>query len=148
MTPVDGEVPHELAEAAEPVVGLVEGRLLAQDRAFQHRREHRTVARALEPGKGLCHEDSEVRVVGPGDHLDPVDCVDRIGRVVRGGRGRSRSTRTTARRAPSRGWLDAFEPLVEQELVARGREERRRGRLDPETDHAAVELAAACARAG
>ena len=43
-----GEMAEQLDEAAEPVGRLAERRVLAQDRALQHRREHRTTGAALE----------------------------------------------------------------------------------------------------
>ncbi len=44
------------------------------------------------------------------------------------------------RRTSGLGQVDTLEPFVEQELVARGREQRRRRRFDTDTDHAPVEL--------
>ena len=132
-----GQMPQHLAERAEPVVRLAERRVLAQQRPLDRRRQHRPARRALQPGQRLRDQDGEV--VG----------VLRLRRTLVGdlrfrfhllGLARRLGGRPLALRAIDRH-VDALQRVVEQELVARRRKERRRRILDAHADHALVQLA-------
>ena len=135
-----GEMPEQLDEAAEAVGRLAERRILAQDGALQHRREDRATRAAFEPGQRLRDEDTEVGFLRPHRLLRAVRVGCGFGLDVGFGR-RPLLARGRPARALRRDRLDAFEALVEEELVARGRQQRRRRRLDADTDHAAIQLA-------
>ena len=127
---------QQLAEGAEPVVGLAERRLLAQDGALEHRRQHGTAAAARQAGERAGHERVEVGLLRR-RHAPPAPASSAAGAVF----GAAAAALAWSARLAGRFDLDALEPLVEEELVARGGEQRRRRRLDPDADHALVELA-------
>ena len=55
-----GEVSKKLPESPEPVVGLAEGRLLAQQRALEAGRPDRSAPRPLQPRKRLCKKRGDL----------------------------------------------------------------------------------------
>jgi hypothetical protein len=131
-----GQGAEQLAEGAEAVIGFAERGLLAEDRTFQHRGQHRAVGAPRETGERAGDQRVEVSLLGRGHDLV-------LGFGLGGGpSARRRPTAPSLRRA-LRGLprLDPFQALVEEELVARRGKQRGGRRFDTDADDALVELA-------
>ena len=111
-----GEVAQEFAEGAEPVVGLVEGRVLPEQGSLERRGVDRAAGTALKTGHVLGDEGGERVEVGGGRVRGRLGLGFRLCRLRLGFGGSGR----TAAPGACRRDLDTFQAVVVEELVARG----------------------------
>src|SRR4029079_19709716 len=128
-------------ERAESVLGLAEGRILAQQGALDARGQHGPAGGALQACARRRRAPRELVDIA-GSLLVLLDRLfgrRSLGKLLRGGSPSPGSAPPTATRA--RRHAHALERFVEQGLGPRRRQQRRRRILDADADHTLVQLA-------